>query len=167
MLTFQLAATDTPGEMGTISNIERHNRVGSNFLTAHDLELAAATGQPLPPSAELSSSYAGPARVIVPTVRTELDAGESLNIKVIVLDNQPAKAVVLYWRPMGKGPFQRIEVKHLARAVYQATLPPATEDFEYYIEAQRTDGKDLVWPATAPRLNQTVVVSPWPAVQKP
>ena len=51
MLTFQLAATDTPGEMGTVSNIERHNRVGAGFLTAHDPNLASATGQPLPPSA--------------------------------------------------------------------------------------------------------------------
>ena len=98
--------------------------------------------------------------MIVPTVRTEAAAGEALKIKVIVLDNKPAKSAALYWRPLGKGPFQRIEVKHLARAVYQATLPPATEDFEYYIQAQTEDGKDLAWPATAPRLNQTVVVSP-------
>jgi hypothetical protein len=160
MLTFQLAATDTPGEMGTVSNIERHNRVGASFLTAHDIALAAAAGQPLPQSTQLSSSYAGPARLIVPTVRTEAAAGESLTLKVIVLDNRLAKSVTLYWRPMGKGPFQRAEVNHLGRAVYQAALPPATEDFEYYIQAQTVDGKTLVWPATAPKINQTVVVSP-------
>ena len=160
MLTFQLAATDTPGEMGTVSNIERHNRVGANFLTAHDVALAAALGQPLPQSTQLSSSYAGPARLIVPTVRTEVVAGESLKLRLIVLDNRPAKSVTLYWRPMGKGQFQPVEVKHLGRAVYQAALPPATEDFEYYIQAQTVQGKTLVWPAEAPKISQTVVVSP-------
>ena len=160
MLTFQIAATDTPGEMGTLSNIERHNRFGANFLTAHDGEMISATGQSLPRSTELSRSYAGPSRLIVPTVRTEVAAGESLKLKVIVLDAQPAKSAVLYWRPLGKGPFQSIRVEHVGRAVYQAVLPPATQDFEYYIQAQTTEGKTLVWPATSPRLNQTVIVSP-------
>ena len=86
--------------------------------------------------------------------------GEPLRLKVIVLDNAPARSVVLYWRPMGEGQFLPVPVEHVGRAVYQAALPPATKDFEYYIQAQRADGKDLVWPATAPRLNQTVVVSP-------
>jgi hypothetical protein len=160
MLTFQIAATDTPGEMGTLSNIERHNRIGANFLATHDGELVSALGQPLPPNAQLSSSYAGPARLIVPTVRTEVAAGESLKLKVIVLDNHPAKSVVLYWRPLGKGPFQPVQVEHVGRAMYQAALPPATQDFEYYLQAQTIEGKSLVWPATSPRLNQTVIVSP-------
>jgi hypothetical protein len=61
---------------------------------------------------------------------------------------------------MGKGQFQGVEVRHVGRAVYQAALPPAAEDFEYYIQAQTVDGKTLVWPATAPKINQTIVVSP-------
>jgi hypothetical protein len=160
MLTFQLAATDTPGEMGTLANLERHNRLGSNFLTAHDAALAAATGAPLPQEAQLSMVYAGPSRIIVPTVRTEVTADESLQLRLIVMDNKPAKSIALYWRPMGSGQFQRAEVNHLGRAVYQAALPPATEDFEYYIEAQTAEGSTLVWPAAAPKISQTVVVSP-------
>jgi hypothetical protein len=35
-------------------------------------------------------------------------------------------------------------------------LPPASVDFEYHVTA----GSGLVWPATAPQLNQTVVVAP-------
>ena len=160
MLTFQLAATDTPGEMGTLANLERHNRVASGFVTAHDGALAAATGGPLPQDAQLSRVYAGPPRIIVPTVRTEVAAGESLKLRVIVLDNKPAKSVALYSRPMGKRQFQRVEVRHLGRAVYEAALPPATEDFEYYIQAQTAEGATLVWPAEAPRISQTVVASP-------
>ncbi len=160
MLTFQLAATDTPGEMGTVSNLERHNRAGSHFITAHDEALTAALGGPLPQDAQLSRLYAGPPRIIVPTVRTEAARGESLAIKVIVLDNKPAQSVTLYWRAMGKGPFQSTEVKHGGRAVYHAVLPPASEDIEYYIEARTADGKKLVWPAAAPTINQTVIVSP-------
>ena len=146
--------------MGTLANLERHNRLGTQFVTAHDVALAAATGAPLPQDVQLSKVYAGPSRIIVPTVRTEVAAGESLKLRLIVLDNKPAKSVTLYWRPIGSGPFQRVEVKHLGRAVYQAALPPATEDFEYYIEAQTAEGNTLVWPVSAPKICQTVVVSP-------
>ena len=113
----------------------------------HDPDLAWATGQPLPPSRSCRLLTPVP-HVDRADCATEAAAGEALKIKVIVLDNKPAKPAALYWRPLGKEPFQRIEVKHLARAVYQATLPPATEDFEYYIQAQTEDGKDLAWPAT-------------------
>jgi len=33
---------------------------------------------------------------------------------------------------------------------------------EYYIRVTIAKGQDLVWPATAPKLNQTVVVMPAP-----
>ena len=48
------------------------------------------------------------------------------------------------------------QATHVGRAVWSATLPAAQEDFEYYLTA----GGNLVWPATAPGLNQTVVVFP-------
>jgi hypothetical protein len=42
--------------------------------------------------------------------------------------------------------------------VYEATLPPAQDDFEYHITAETAAGQTLVWPATAPDLNQSVVI---------
>ena len=47
----------------------------------------------------------------------------------------------------------------MARGVYAVTLPAeaTTADFEYYIEAT-VAGKRLVFPPTAPAMNQTVVV---------
>lgn len=46
-----------------------------------------------------------------------------------------------------------------ARAVYEAKLPLAQDDFEYYVSAETAGGNQLIWPATAPQLNQTVVTS--------
>ena len=73
---------------------------------------------------------------------------------VFVLDKQPANPVV-HLRPLGQGSWRQTPATHVARAVYKADLPAARDDFEYYITA----GDSLVWPATAPRLNQTVVIT--------
>lgn len=35
-----------------------------------------------------------------------------------------------------------------------------TQTIEYYIFATTAEGKELLWPVTAPKLNQTVVVMP-------
>ena len=36
MLSRLIAATDTPGELGTIANLEQHNRKQMRFLDFHD-----------------------------------------------------------------------------------------------------------------------------------
>jgi hypothetical protein len=90
-------------------------------------------------------------------VRTQANKGEALKLKVIALDRQPVKSVVLFWRPMGNGSFRKVDAKHVARTVYKVALPAAGTDLEYYLRAETADGKDLLWPATAPSLNQTVV----------
>ena len=156
-IALQLSAVDTPGEMGTIDNLERHSRKKLQFLTAHDNLLAKALGAPLPKEIELSKTYAGASRIIVPTVRTQVKAGESMRVKIIVLDNERPSTSALYWRPLGGGDYRKVELRHVGRAVYEAKLPPASGSFEYYVAAQTSGGK-LVWPAAAPRINQTVVV---------
>lgn len=167
MVSLQVAATDTAGEMGTVANLEQHTRKRLNFLGAHDAELAAALGSPLPDTCQPSEAYTGPARIIVPTVRTLIEPGESLTLKVIIIapggeqrKPTPATGHVL-WRPMGRGAFSKMPLTHVARGVYRAELPPmpaGTEAFEYYIEANH-EATRLVYPATAPAMNQTVVVS--------
>ena len=52
-----------------------------------------------------------------------------------------------------------VPATHVARAVYRAQLPPAMEDFEYNVVAEPASGRQLVWPAAAPEINHTVVVS--------
>jgi len=158
MMTAQLAATDTPGELGTIANLEQHNRAFLKILNEHDAALAQALGTPLPPEVEVSKAYAGPARLIVPTVRTQKAPDEPLHVKVIVLDGARPRAVACQWRRLGKGPFQKVAACEAGRSVYMVTLPAVDQDFEYFLQAETASGQTLTWPATAPDMNQTVVV---------
>ena len=66
MLTFQLAATDTPGEMGTVFQPRTAQPRRVAFHHRDDEVLTAALGGPLPQDAQLLRLYAGPPRIIVP-----------------------------------------------------------------------------------------------------
>jgi hypothetical protein len=167
MMTFQLAATDTPGELGTIANLEQHNRRHQKYVEGHDAALEKALGAALPAEARLSTAYAGPARILVPTVRTHAEPGESLALKVMILtpgagkDDAGAPSGALFWRAMGAGDFAKVPLRHVARRVYAVQIPAAPAGaiaIEYYIESE-SGGAALRWPATAPALCQTVVVS--------
>jgi hypothetical protein len=158
MLSLQTAAVDTPGELGTIDNMERHNRTHLKFMSAHDKTLADALGEKLPDTIEPGKAYDGPARIIVPTVRTHIAEGEGITFNIILLDKQPMKGAALFYRVMGKGEYMKFDLEHPGRVVWQAKLLPAMEDFEYYIEAERADGSKMYWPATAPAIGQTVIV---------
>ena len=46
------------------------------------------------------------------------------------------------------------------RAVHTVSLPAVEGDIEYNIRATTVDGTKLIWPATAPAVNQTVVAMP-------
>jgi hypothetical protein len=158
MMAFQMAAADTPGELGTLANLEQHSRGTLKFLSAHDDEIVKALGKPLPQSAEPAKVYAGPSRIIVPAARTLVGKGEALNIKVIAIDKQPVKTASAFWRPLGGNSFHEVAVTHVGRAVYMLSLPPVESDIEYYIQVETATGTKLTWPATAPSLNQTCVV---------
>jgi len=158
MIRLQMAAVDTPGELGTLANLEQQSRGAAHLLDQHDAALEKMLGTTLPPACTPSTRYVGPPRLIVPTVRSIVDSGESLGLKILVLDEQPVKSLAVQIRPLGGGPWQAVHVRHLARAVYSATFPSAKADFEYYVVGLTASGEKLVWPATAPDLNQTVVV---------
>ncbi len=66
--------------------------------------------------------------------------GETLTLKIIALDKQPVKSVTSTGRPLGKGEWQTIPATHIARAVYEAKLPAAQDDFEYYLSVETTAG---------------------------
>jgi len=159
MIRFQIAAVDTPGEMGTIANLEHQSRGAAQLLTKHDAALVKLLGTPLPEACKPSASYEGPARIIVPTVRTQVASNEKLTLKIILLGAIQPNTAILRWRTMGSGSYRIIPLKHIARSVYSVTLPAANKAFEYYIETGETNGAKLKWPATAPQLNQTVVVA--------
>jgi hypothetical protein len=159
LMTLQIQLASTPGELGTIANLELHTRNGNHWLTAQDKAIAAVLGTPLPADCAPAQTYAGPAKLAVLTVRGSVAKGEILKLPIIALDGKPVKSVVAKVRPLGKGDWQTVEAKLVGRAVWNATLPAATADFEYQIEAKTADGKKLVWPATAPQMNQTVIVT--------
>jgi hypothetical protein len=152
-----LATVSNTGELGTIANWEQHNMPDS--IEKPGEELKKLLNAELPPEARLSSAYEGPARIVVPTLRPSLDAGESLKLKVIILAQNPPQEAALYWREMGKGKYQVVPLQKVARSVYSVTLPALSADIEYYIKA-RTGEQDIVFPVTAPALNQTIVLIP-------
>ena len=153
-----LATVSNTGELGTIANWEQHNF--PDLLDKPGKQLEALLGEELPADAQLSKTYHGPTRIIVPTVRTSIHRGETLSLKVLVLAEQTPRELSLCWRKMGQGRFARSEVQHVARGVYRAEFPPkatAGDDLEYYIEVTPAKGKPVLWPATAPEQSQTLV----------
>jgi len=145
--------------LGNVANWQQH--VIPTLLTGPGEELSKILGEDLPDDAVPSKQYNSLPRLIVPTVRTTLSPGEDLKLKVIILPAKEANDAGLYWRTMGSGEFKRIALTHLARAVYSATIPAGQikqQDLEYYITTGQGNTSELVFPAGAPRMTQTVVI---------
>jgi hypothetical protein len=153
---YLLPTVSTNGELGTVMNWEQH--LFPLFLDAPRKELEKSVGTPVS-LMSVSREYTGPARIIAPTVRTAVARGEPLNLKVIILDSAPPRAAEVRCRPLGRGKYVAVTLRHVARGVYSVTLPGAPDDFEYYVRVMTASGKELLYPATAPEMNQTVVVT--------
>ena len=156
-----LATVSTVGEMGTVVNWETH--ILPEILTKPVRELTEALGSK-PEGLDLPSSYRGPTRIILPSVRTALKHGEPFHLKVVLLSEKTPAEVSLYWRHIGESKFTKTPAKHVARGVYSCDLPaagPLGQDFEYYIKTLSPQGESTVAPPTAPNLNNTVVITPW------
>ena len=160
MVTLCLETADTWGAIGHVLTHEMFNRGELGLLEGHDRALAAALDGAWPEELRPDRVYHGAPRLIVPTQRSVTYKGEALTLKIIALDKAAAKNVTVQIRPLGSGEWKAIPATHLARAVWNATLPAATDDFEYRVVAESATGANLTWPATAPDLNQTVVVAP-------
>jgi hypothetical protein len=159
LMRLQITTVSTPGELGTIAALEQHGSVWRQWLPQHDAALTTALGRPLPPEAQPTRAYTGKPLLTLLTRRGKAHKGEQLDLRIIALDKQPVKSVSVHIRPLGHGNWQTIEAKHVARAVYEAKLPVAQDDFEYNVEAFTGAGQKIVWPRTAPTLNQTVIVT--------
>jgi hypothetical protein len=142
---YLLASANTLGALAMVVNLENHP--GWSSLVAQHVSQVWPT------------TYSGEPRLIVPTVRSVANQGESLTLKIIALDKHPVKSVTVKARPFGEGAWQTIPASHVARAVWQTQFPAAAHDFEYYIVAECVGGLKPVWPATAPEVNQAVIVS--------
>jgi hypothetical protein len=151
-----LSTVTTTGEMGTVTNWQ--NTILRQLLIEPGRELAKILGEELPADAMPGKGPSCPARLVLPRVRTCLAAGEPLRLTAMVLGATPAGGVV-YWSPLGTGHWHKLPLRHLTRGVYEVVLPiEATQsDLEYYVRVD-TDRGMLALPATAPALNQSVVV---------
>jgi hypothetical protein len=138
-----LGTVNTPGAVAMVVNMESHPGWGAY--------VARNASQPWP------KEYQGEPRTIVPTVRSVVARNENIEVTVIALDNEPMQMAALHWRPLGRGAWRSEELRHVTRAVYRGGLPTSAGSLEYYIQARTTGEKTLIWPATAPQLNQTVV----------
>jgi len=154
-----LATVNNSSELGAIVNLEQQSLLRLKLLTAHDDALEDLLGKPLPADCTPPREFQGEPRLVVVTARGLARCGEGLGIPVIFLDAKSPKSVALHWRPMGRGAWKTVPLRHIARAVYGATLPPIRETIEYYVEGETAEGEILRWPAAAPRMNQTVVVA--------
>jgi len=153
-----LLTVSTTGELGTVANWNQHNLPAA--LTKPGEELAKLLGQDLPAEAEPDLKYRGPMRVIVPTKRTSVSANESLELRVIILSEDPPQNAGLYWRKLGNGSFQRLPLYGINRGVYSVQFPADIKaDFEYYVRAEGKGQGPVYFPPGAPRLNQTIVVT--------
>ncbi len=156
-----LQTVSNTGEMGTVANWDQH--ILPSLLTGPGQELSRILGEDLPADSLPSSDYAGPPRIIVPTVRTSLIAGETLKLKVILLASDAPRDAAVYSRAMASGKYTKAPLIHLARGVYSVEFPPEgvkAVGMEYYVEVVTGDGDILRFPATAPDINQTLVVVP-------
>jgi hypothetical protein len=161
LMTIQLRLVSTPGELGTVANLEQHVRSHNGILAERDPELTAALGAPLPDTVRPTRRYLGEPKLIIPTARTVADEGEALRIRAIVLSNAPSPRLEPRVRRMGSGPWRTIEPTHLGRGVFEFTLPPITAGgLEYTVTAETGDGARLHWPARDDGTGQTVTALP-------
>ena len=158
MTRILLAKISTNGEMGTLANLELHNLRRNKYLTGHDGFLLGL-GVQLPAEAFPPKEYAGKTRVIVTTRPSIIGKEDDLYLRVRVLSEASDISGQLMWRTLGKGPFNAVHLRHMARNVFEVRIPAdeINEDFEYYILVDA--GGDIIpYPATAKQINLSVVL---------
>jgi hypothetical protein len=160
LVNYLLLHANDYGEFGTVRNIITHSFPGA--ITDPTAELEKYLGYPLPPNAQPPLTYSSslPARIIVPTVRSDLTPTETtFQLTTVILSSVPVSNVVYFWRPLGTTSFKSVTFQRSGTQgqVYKMTTPNPMADFEYYLQANLTTGS-VLWPPTAPAFTQTVVV---------
>jgi hypothetical protein len=161
MYGYLLATLFNTSEMGVIANIEQQSMLRTKILTEHDDMLEEYLGAHLPEETRPWKEYRGDTRIAVLTRRTGITAGDALALQVIIMAQEKPEEASLHWRPLGGGRFSEVPLEHVDRSVYTVTLPESAvqSDMEWYIRAvDGGDGAEVVFPATAPELNHSVIV---------
>jgi len=154
LMLHEIRKVSNSSDLGEIMNLEILNWYQLMMLK-WDKRLEEGLGKEIPADANPSMEYDGPPLIMVDALQTSLYANEPLNSRVRVMGKP--ESVTVFYRPLGEGEYESKELTHIARGVYSLTLRPQPDDFEYYLEARISTG-NIVYPVTAPNLNQTVIV---------
>jgi hypothetical protein len=155
---FQVSTISSPGALGNLCNWQQH--IADLIIEKPGAELEALLGEKLAAEYLPANEYTGSPRLIIPTVRTNLNSGEGLKLKVISVGLQPAE-LVIKWKNLGEKSFRVKVAGHIARGVYEIVIPSSeiSDDFEYFISCTDKSGKTILWPSTAGDINQSVVIN--------
>ena len=154
ILTLQIEKAVNVSDLGEIVNMEI-----LNWYQLMDLKwenkLVQGLGEELPPEAHPSRDYTGKTSIICTTRQTLINRGDKLELKILIAGEHSSPVVKL--RPLGSGSFQSLALQHIARGVYQISLPESENDFEYFIQAD-SGSETIYFPAGAPGINHAVIV---------
>lgn len=160
---YLLTSITTYGGLGNVTNWQQH--ILPDLIREPGILLEKYLMQELPEDAKLPITYSGSTHMFVNKVRTTLQIGENINLKIrtISSDNEKPIKAVIKWKSMGKKRFNTQDIKHLARGVYEANINHkhiTEEGLEYYILVKFGNGEIKRFPASAPNINQTVILLP-------
>ena len=158
--THLMESINTTGDLGVLANLDNHS-MAEGMITRYDSLFMALTWQEVPKDGQPSTEYKGRTRIIVPAVRNSIFEGETFRLKMMVIGKFDPTGMFFWWKKMGSTePYQKIPLKNVTRGVYVVEIPATTiagNDFEYYISVIGKDA-NIVYPASAPQLNQSVIV---------
>lgn len=158
MYNYLLAKLNTPGELGTIANLEMHNLEKMKILTRNDSLYQAVLNEQIP-ALVFPKLYNGLSRIIVPTKRTVLESNEDFNLQVMVLSKEKIRGGKLFYSELGNKNHKEYKFKNVARGVYSLSISKNDinkNDFEYSIEFN-TENEKIVYPKGAPNVTKTVI----------
>jgi len=161
MMQYLLMTVTNSSEMGTIANLEQHNLLTLKKLNKYDSLLESILKESLPASTIPQKNYEGPSKLILQAPVSILEKNSDLYLKVRALSPFQIDKVKLYWKELGSSSYQTADFININRNVFDVALDKHNinnQDLEYYVEAILENGEKIHYPATAGKINQTVVV---------
>lgn len=160
---YLMASITTNGGLGNIANWQQH--IFPRLIRESGMLLEKYLGKELPDKAKLPNYYSGLSHMFLSTVRTILNKGENLNLKIRTISNDNGRLVeaTIYWRTLGKNRYKSRKLNHLVRGVYEFQINPeeiTDKGLEYYVQVKFKNGDIIKFPATAPDINQIVTLLP-------
>jgi hypothetical protein len=159
MMTTHVQRIHDEVDLGVILNL--HWRTWRNWIEGKYDAAFVAAGGTLPNDKDPSKEYTGEKFITCIPLLTQVRPNEKLLIKALIMGK--VSNPTLYYRKLGSDSFEKLAMKHQARAVYRAAIPAQKDDYEWYVTASTSLG-DVVFPATAyapdaQKMYQTVIVS--------